>query len=237
MISRVCCRPRIARDGRGGPLPQERPKVKVRPVPTIIVGAIGGLVVGITSVGSGSLIIISLMALYPMLRASELVGTDLVQAVPLVWSAAFGHILFGDFKLSITLPLLVGSIPGVYLGARMSAGLPGGIVRRALAFVLLASSLKLFGVDTKTTALILLGVLVIAPPLWMVVRRRHGLPAFGRRPARAALPAQLGADDAAETRAETAALTPSLSLNPPLKPPSTASPNTSAQDDGVGAQQ
>jgi hypothetical protein len=123
------------------------------------------------------------MALYPRLRASELVGTDLVQAVPLVASAAFGHILFGDFQMSITLPLLVGSIPGVFVGAQMSARLPGGLVRRALAFVLLASSLKLFGVSTPVTGLILLLALVVAPPLWMVIRRQKGLPAIGHRPA------------------------------------------------------
>ena len=60
----------------------------VRPIPTIVVGAVGGVVVGMTSVGSGSLIIIALMALYPALKASQLVGTDLLQAVPLVVSAA-----------------------------------------------------------------------------------------------------------------------------------------------------
>jgi uncharacterized protein len=87
------------RDGRAAPLPQGRPRVDVRPFPLVLVGILGGLVVGMTSVGSGSLIIIALMALYPRLTASELVGTDLVQAVPLVVSAALGHILFGDFQL------------------------------------------------------------------------------------------------------------------------------------------
>ena len=102
-----------------------------------------------TSVGSGSLIIISLMALYPGLRASELVGTDLVQAVPLVASAALGHILFGDFQLSVTLSAARrAASPGVYVGAQLSSRLPGGLVRRALAFVLLASALKLFDVGT-----------------------------------------------------------------------------------------
>jgi uncharacterized protein len=168
------------RDGRGQPLPQDRPKVAVRPLPTVIIGVIGGLVVGMTSVGSGSLIIICLMMLYPGLKASELVGTDLVQAVPLVMSAAFGHILFGDFQLSITGPLLVGSVPGVYLGAQLSARLPGGLVRRALAFVLLASSLKLFGVATTVTGAILVVVLLVAPPMWWLARRRLGLPARPR---------------------------------------------------------
>ena len=76
------------RDGRADPLPQGRPTVNMKIGPTILLGALGGIVVGLTSVGSGSLIIIALMALYPSLKASELVGTDLVQAVPLVASAA-----------------------------------------------------------------------------------------------------------------------------------------------------
>ena len=104
-----------------------------------------------TSVGSGSLIIIALMALYPTLKASELVGTDLVQAVPLVASAALGHILFGDFKMDLTTSLLIGCIPGVWVGAHLSARAPGGLVRRALAFVLLASALKLLNVSNRDT--------------------------------------------------------------------------------------
>ncbi|MDT4962945.1 MAG: uncharacterized protein QOF87_2592 [Pseudonocardiales bacterium] len=169
------------RDGRRTADPTGRPRVQVRPVPTMIVGAIGGLVVGMTSVGSGSLIIIALMALYPTLRASELVGTDLVQAVPLVASAAFGHVLFGDFKMDLTLSLLVGAIPGAYIGAQLSSRLPGALIRRALAFVLLASALKLFGVSTTATLVVLGGLLVVAPPIWMLLRRRHGFPALPRK--------------------------------------------------------
>jgi uncharacterized membrane protein YfcA len=169
------------RDGVAAPLPQGRPTVQLRVWQTVAVGAVGGLVVGMTSVGSGSLIIIALMALYPGLRASELVGTDLVQAVPLVASAALGHILFGDFSMELTLPLLVGSIPGVWLGARLSSSLPGGMVRRALAFVLLASALKLLGASTSLTALLLGLTLVLAPLLWMLARRRHGFPAIARQ--------------------------------------------------------
>jgi uncharacterized protein len=169
------------RDGVAAPLPQGRPSVRLRLWPTVLVGTLGGLVVGMTSVGSGSLIIIALMALYPGLRASELVGTDLVQAVPLVASAAIGHILFGDFSMDLTLPLLVGSIPGVWLGARLSASLPGGVIRRALAFVLLASALKLLDVSTPVTGLLLGLTLVAAPLLWMLARRRHGFPALARR--------------------------------------------------------
>jgi hypothetical protein len=168
------------RDGRAAPLPQGRPRLDVRPLPVVLVGILGGVVVGMTSVGSGSLIIIALMALYPSLKASELVGTDLVQAVPLVASAALGHILFGDFQLGLTTSLLIGSIPGVWVGAHLSARAPGGIVRRALAFVLLASALKLLDVSTKNTGLILLAVAILAPLIWMIVRRRHGFPALAR---------------------------------------------------------
>jgi len=166
------------RDGRADPLPQGKPQLTLRPLPTVLVGAIGGLVVGITSVGSGSLIIIALMTLYPSLKASQLVGTDLVQAVPLVTSAALGHILFGDFQMPLTLSLLLGSIPGVWLGAHLSASAPGGVVRRALAFVLLASALKLLNVSNRDTAILLLLALTIAPVLWMLVRRRYGFPAL-----------------------------------------------------------
>jgi uncharacterized protein len=169
------------RDGRAEPLPQGRPRVRLRPIPTVLVGLAGGLVVGMTSVGSGSLIIIALMTLYPWLKASQLVGTDLVQAVPLVASAAIGHILFGDFQMPLTASLLMGSIPGVWVGAHLSSRAPGGVVRRALAFVLLASALKLLNVSNQQTAMILLLSLVIAPVLWMLVRRRYGFPALAPR--------------------------------------------------------
>lgn len=172
------------RSGRVAPLPAGPPVVTARPLPTIVLGVVGGLVVGLTSVGSGSLVIIGLMMLYPGLKASQLVGTDLVQAVPLVTSAAIGHAIYGDLDLSVTWPLLVGSIPGVFIGAQMSARLRGGLVRRVLAFVLLASALKMLGVGNVETGLVLVATLLIAPPLWMLVRHRHGLPALATVEAR-----------------------------------------------------
>ena len=169
------------RDGRAAPLPQGRPSLTVRRFPTVLIGVLGGIVVGMTSVGSGSLIIIALMALYPTLKASELVGTDLVQAVPLVASAALSHVLFGDFRMELTTSLLIGSIPGVWIGAHLSSRSPGGLVRRMLAFVLLASGLKLLGVSNTAAGVSLLLVLIFAPILWMMVRRRHGFPALAGR--------------------------------------------------------
>jgi uncharacterized membrane protein YfcA len=110
---------------------------------TIAIGAIGGLLVGMTSVGSGSLIVVMLMFAYPALKSSELVGTDLVQAIPLVAAATLGHLLFGDVRLALTVSLLIGALPGVYAGARLSAHAPDRAVRPALFAVLLASGLKL----------------------------------------------------------------------------------------------
>jgi hypothetical protein len=90
-------------------------------------------------------------------------------------------VLFGDFQVALTTSLLVGSIPGVWLGAQLSARAPGGLVRRALGFVLLASALKLLNMSTTITLVILGTVLFLAPLLWMVVRRRHGFPALAPR--------------------------------------------------------
>jgi hypothetical protein len=148
----------------GGP-PAARP-FQLRPLPTVLIGVIGGLVVGMTSVGSGSLMIVMLLLLYPMLRSSELVGTDLVQAVPLVAAAAAGHLLFGDFRLDLTASLLVGSVPGVYLGAKLSSRANDAVIRPALALVLVASGLKLLGVDNPRLALLVLVLVLLAVPVW-----------------------------------------------------------------------
>ncbi len=122
--------------------PQGDRVVQVRRLPTALLGAVGGLVVGMTSVGSGSLIIVILLMLYPMMRANDLVGTDLVQAIPLVAAAAIGHALFGDLKLDLAAAVLLGSVPGVLLGSRLSSRAPAGVVRVALVAVLLASAVE-----------------------------------------------------------------------------------------------
>jgi uncharacterized membrane protein YfcA len=151
-------------------------EIKVRLAPTLLLGAAGGLVVGMTSVGSGSLIIVVLLALYPMLRANDLVGTDLVQAIPLVASAALGHALFGDLRLDIAAAVLIGSVPGVLLGARLSSRAPAGLVQVALIAVLLASSLKLFGAPGWSLVAVALAVVVIAGGIELVRRRRSPAP-------------------------------------------------------------
>ncbi|MDG4775171.1 sulfite exporter TauE/SafE family protein [Solwaraspora sp. WMMD792] len=175
------------------------PPLRARPLPTVLIGAVGGLIVGMTSVGSGSLIIIALLMLYPLLRPAFLVGTDLVQAVPLVIAAAVGHLLFGDFRLDLTTSLLLGAVPGAWLGAQLSSRAPGGLVRRALTLVLLASAMKLLGVPDIPLLVALAAVVVAGSFGWMAARRRHGLPALARtelrepdRPADRAEPLRVG---------------------------------------------
>ncbi|MDY7103148.1 MAG: sulfite exporter TauE/SafE family protein [Actinomycetota bacterium] len=118
----------------------------VRPIPTLVVGALGGLLVGLTSVGAGSLMLVLLTVLYPRLTTAELVGTDLVQAVPLVASAAVGHLLFGQVQFDLATSLIIGALPGVYVGARLSSRAPDRVTRPILATLLAASGLKLMGI-------------------------------------------------------------------------------------------
>ena len=132
--------------------------ITVRPGRTVLIGVIGGLVVGMTSVGSGSVMIVLLMLLYPALSSNELVGTDLVQAIPLVLAAAIGHLFFGDLHLGLTASLLLGSVPGVYLGARVSSRAPDRIIRPVLVVVLTVSALKLIGASNEVALAVLGGV-------------------------------------------------------------------------------
>jgi uncharacterized membrane protein YfcA len=152
-----------AYSGRRGAAPADPAPIRVRPLPTALLGAVGGLVVGLTSVGSGSLIIVVLLALYPTLRANNLVGTDLVQAIPLVGAAALGHAMLGDLRVDLAAAVLAGSVPGVLLGARLSSRAPANLIRAALVVVLVASGLKLLGLPNlvvvlAATALVLVGV-------------------------------------------------------------------------------
>jgi uncharacterized protein len=139
---------------------------RVKPIPTIFVGILGGFLVGLTSVGSGSIIIVCLMLLYPRLRGAQLVGTDLVQAIPLVSAAALAHILVGDFELGLTTNILIGALPAVWIGARMSSKAPDGVIRPALVFVLVATSLKLLGLPTPILGGALLIFALLALPIW-----------------------------------------------------------------------
>ena len=153
----------------------------VRPFPTLLIGVVGGFAVGLTSVGSGSLMIVLLMLLYPTLSSREMVGTDLVQAIPLVASAALGHLVFGNLELGLTGSVLVGAIPGVYVGAHVSARASDRYIRPALIAVLTISSLKLVGASNDLL-LAASGVSIAAlATLFAVSARRRAVAASAAR--------------------------------------------------------
>jgi len=179
---------RRVREGRD--LPDDDPRI--RPVPTLLVGMLGGLLVGITSVGSGSVIMIALLMLYPGLSAVRLVGTDLVQAVPLVLSAAIANIMIHGLDWELLIPLVIGSVPGTLLGARLAPRVPQSFIRRGIVIVLTMSGVALlfkagvhpFGegqetAEALTVAALGVVLLVLVPLVWGVLRKQHGLPMFG----------------------------------------------------------
>jgi uncharacterized protein len=150
----------------------------VRAATTILVGALGGLLVGITSVGSGSLIMVALLLLYPTLSAVRLVGTDLVQAVPLVLAAAIGHVVNEGVVWAVLIPLVLGGTPGTFLGARLAGWVSQSVIRRGIVIVLLLTGLKMLGVPPEWVGIIGAGLLLLGPLAWGFVRQAHGLPNF-----------------------------------------------------------
>ena len=108
-----------------------------------MVGAVVGLLVGLTSVGSGTLIIVSLLFLYPRWESKDLVGTDVFHASILVSAASLAQLAAGNVNISMMASLLLGSVPGVLLGSRMAIGFPERFLRLSLASVMLVSGSKL----------------------------------------------------------------------------------------------
>ena len=146
-------------------------EVAPRPLPTLAVGIIGGLIVGMTSVGSGSLMIVALLFIYPRLSANQLVGTDLAQAVPLTIAAALGALAFGHVELSVTASLIIGSVPAVLIGSFLSSSVPDRYVRPAIAFAIFASGLKYVGVATTTLGWVLCATLLAGGSAWLWLAR------------------------------------------------------------------
>jgi uncharacterized membrane protein YfcA len=114
-----------------------------RPALLPLVGAATGFLVGLTSVGSGTLVIVMLLFLYPRWESKDLVGTDVFHAAILVSTASLAHLAAGNVNISMMLSLLVGSIPGVLLGSRLAIGFHEQFLRLSLASVLLVSGTKL----------------------------------------------------------------------------------------------
>jgi uncharacterized membrane protein YfcA len=141
--------------------------VIAKPIPTLLIGVTGGLIVGMTSVGAGSLMIVLLMFLYPALAANQLVGTDLVQAIPLTAAAALGALVFGHIEVPLTTAIIVGAVPAVFIGSLISSRVSDRILRPIITFVIFASGLKYVGMKTQTLGWVLVGVLAAALVGWL----------------------------------------------------------------------
>jgi uncharacterized membrane protein YfcA len=141
--------------------------VQVRPLPTIGIGMIGGLIVGMTSVGSGSLMIVLLLFLYPLISANALVGTDLTQAVPLTAAAALGALIFGTVEFGVTASIILGAVPAVLIGSFLSSRAPDRYIRPIITFVIFASGLKYVGVATTVLGWILCAVALTGGAYWL----------------------------------------------------------------------
>jgi uncharacterized membrane protein YfcA len=134
-----------------------------------IAAAVGlgvGTMVGLTSVGSGTLIAASLLILFPSMLPSRLVGTDLVQAVPMLVVGAIAHAGLGEIDMTVLASLLLGQIPGVFIGARISSRYNGQELRWLLLVLVGAAGLALLGAPVwLATAVTIGGVLALGVPI------------------------------------------------------------------------
>ncbi|HEY5103609.1 MAG TPA: sulfite exporter TauE/SafE family protein [Acidimicrobiales bacterium] len=149
----------------------------VRRGATIAIGAVGGFMVGLTSVGAGSLILVLLLFLYPSLRNSQLVGTDLAQSVPLTLSATLGTLLFSNVNFALTTSIIIGSVPMVIVGSLLSSNANGVLLRRIIMATVLLSGLKYVGLpsDALGVAAVLLAAAIATVGLRHARARRLSL--------------------------------------------------------------
>jgi uncharacterized membrane protein YfcA len=137
----------------------------------VALGASGGFVVGLTSVGSGTFFGLVMLLVFP-LTAQKIVGTDMTHAAMLLWVAGASHLLHGNVDVHAMAWLLVGSIPGVLLGSNLSIRVPERSLRLAFAVVLFLSGIKVAKVpDADTIVIVGLCVAGVGAAAWAL--RRH----------------------------------------------------------------
>jgi uncharacterized membrane protein YfcA len=142
-------------------------------VAAVVLGASVGFLLGLTSAGSGTLIAVGLIVGF-RLAPRNVVGTDVFHAAILLWVAALAHLFSGNVDLGLVATILIGSLPGVWLGTQLSSRLPERGLRPALGIVLLASGLALLtkaGVDIPA-AVIVAVPLAVGAAAFFILRAR-----------------------------------------------------------------
>ena len=122
---------------------EELPETRARPVLTVLAGVVLGALVTLSSVGSGALGTAILLLLYPRWHAARVVGTDLAYAVPLTATAAIGHLFLGHVNFAYVASLVIGAVPGMYVGTRLGLNLPEICVRGVLGALLFGVGVSL----------------------------------------------------------------------------------------------
>ena len=152
----------IARPFLGAGASSESGPLVVRTIPTVLTGVVGGFMVGLTSVGAGSLMMAALVLLYPSMSGSELVGTDLAQSVPLAFGATMGSLLFGHVGLDLTVAVIIGAVPATFVGSLISSRRANRFIRPLITVVVLMSGLKYLGLGSDVLVVALVAVVALA---------------------------------------------------------------------------
>lgn len=150
---------------------------------TVLIGLVLGIVLGTTSVGSGALVGLVLILLY-RLRPRRVVGTDVFHAAVMLWSAGLAHLAYGNVDLGLMATILVGSLPGVWIGAALLPRVPVGGLRHTLAIVLTAAALGVLAkAGVPMSPVTLIGVPLALAVVSVIVHRRRAADELRRRPA------------------------------------------------------
>ena len=157
---------------------QERDGLKMETrhkIGAVLLGLSVGFVLGITSAGSGTLIAVGLILGF-RLKPHAVVGTDIVHAALLLWVASLAHLISGNVDLALAGTILIGSIPGVWVGSALAARVPADWLRPTLAIVLIASGMGLLSkAGLAVPAAVLIGVPVaLAIVTVLIARSRTG---------------------------------------------------------------
>jgi uncharacterized protein len=115
---------------------------RYKPALTCLCGVMLGVLVTLTSIGAGALGATLILLLNPRMQTRHIVGTDIAHAVPLTFVAGIGHAMMGNINWGLLAALLVGSIPGIWIGAQLTRKMPDGLIRTLLCASLVAAGVK-----------------------------------------------------------------------------------------------